>query len=301
MFDGIDELILPLPGLEPALHLYRDLMDFEVAIDRDAAPGLAELWSLPAPVTREVLLTKTGASGGSLRLVEVPGLPPASPAGRPDREGPYALDFYLRDAAAVEDRCIAGGEHFVSEAVHYSLPGTDIPVRERMLVQDESGLLHAFVQYRPRGTRCVLDQDPAQDTSEVVAAVFLTHRYPEARAFAQEVLGGHEYFRGRFAGPGVEQMLKLAPGEGFEGALYRGPTSANARLEFGEVIGGGHRPSDPVPRVVARIAVDDLDKVGEALAGGEHGHVTGRYEVDGTQHLGLVSIYGATFDLFARA
>ncbi|WP_110241594.1 hypothetical protein [Nocardioides gilvus] len=301
MFDGIDELVLPLHNLGSALHLYRDLMDFEVTHDREASPGLAQLWNLPSPVTREVLLTKPGASGGALRLAEVPGLPPASPAGRPDREGPYALDFYLRDAAAVEDRCTDGGAHFVSEAVRYSLPGTDIPVRERMLVQAESGLLHAFVQYRPRGTRCVLDQDPAQDTSEVVAAVFLTHRYEEARVFAREVLGGHEYFRGRFDGPGVEQMLELAPGEGFEGALYRGPTSANSRLEFGEAIPGGDRCADPVPRVVARIAVDDLDRVAEALAGGEHGRMTGRYEIDGVLHLGLASVYGATFDLFARA
>lgn len=300
MFDGIEELVLPLPRLGPALHLYRDLMAFEVALDREPDACVAELWNLPAPVTREVLLTKPGASGGSLRLVEVPGLPPATPAGRPDREGAYALDFYLRDAAAVEDRCIAGGAQFVSPAVHYCLPGTTIPVRERMLIQDESGLLHAFVQYRQRGTRCVLDQGSAQDTSEVAAAVFLTHRYDEARAFARDVLGGDEYFRGRFDGPGVEQMLQLSPGEGFEGALYRGPTSANARLEFGEAIAGGPRAPDPVPRVVARVAVDDLDRVAEMVADGQHGRVTGRHEIDGTAHLGLASLYGATFDLFAR-
>ncbi|MFC6152113.1 VOC family protein [Nocardioides yefusunii] len=299
MFDGIDELVLPVASLDEPLHLYRDLMGFTLASRHPASPHLAELWDLPAAVTEEVLLTKPGASGGALRLALTPGLPPADPAGRPDRAGPYALDFYLRDAAAVEDRCTTAGRRFVTEAVHYELPGTTIPVRERMLIQDDSGLLHAFVQHRPRGTRCVLDQAPAEDISEVAAAVFMTDRFEDARAFAREILGGQEYFVGRFDGPGVEAMLALDPGEGFIGALYRGATSANARLEFGEAITSERSP-DPVHRVIARVAVDDLDRVEAQLAGGVHGRVTGRHVVDGVSRLGLVSAYGAVFDLHQR-
>lgn len=299
MFDGISELVLPVADVDDLLPLYRDLMQFTVLQDEVAAPDLARLWDLPGEVTRTVRLGKPGASGGDVTLAQVPGLPAAVPAGRPDRVGPYALDFYLRDASAVEARCSAGGMQFVGGAVHYSLPGTDIPVRERMLRQDASGLLHAFVQYRPRGTRCVLDTESHQDTSEVVAAVFMTDRLPQARAFARDVLGAREYFTGRFDGAAVEAMLGLDPGEGFAAALYRGPTSANARLEFGEAI-ASPRPPDPVHRVVARVAVDDLDQVADQLADGLHGRVSARMTVDGTEHLGLVSHYGAVFDLVER-
>lgn len=305
MFDGIFEVVLPVPHAEGALTLYRDQMGFRVqedlAYEADSPRALAlqRLWGLPAAVVREVLLHKAGASGGAVRVVEVPGLAAPVPAGRPDRVGPYALDFYLRDAAGVEARLAAGGHEFTAEAVHYDLPGTTLPVRERMLKTPTSGLLHACVQYRPRGTRCVLDHAEHEDTSEVVAVVFLTDRFEEARAFARDVLGGHEYFAGRFDGPAVETMLGLAPGEGFAASLYRGPSSANARLEFGEVLPGGPDP-DPVPRVVARIEVDDLDRVFDALGDGRHGTVIADLVVDGRRHLGLVSHYGAVLDLTAR-
>lgn len=305
MFDGITEVVLPVPSTTAALALYRDQLHFQVATDQTHLPGstravaLQRLWDLPGPVTREVLLHKPGASGGAVRLAEVPGLPAATPAGGPDRLGPYALDFYLRDAAAVEARLESAGHEFTAEAVHYDLPGTTLPVRERMLKAPESGLLHACVQYRPRGTRCVLDRVEAEDTSEVVAVVFLTDRLAEARAFARDVLGGHEYFAGRFEGPAVERMLGLAPGEGFDAALYRGPTSANARLEFGEVLPGG-ADADPVHRVVARIEVDDLDRVVAALADGQHGRLCSDVEIDGRRQVGLVSHYGAVLDLVGR-
>lgn len=305
MFDGIHEVVLPVARAEGALELYRDRMGFRVEedlaheADSTRALALQRLWGLPGAVVREVRLHKPGATGGAVRVVEVPGLPHPSPAGRPDRIGPYALDFYLRDAAGVEARLAAGGHDFTAEAVHYDLPGTTLPVRERMLRAPASGLLHACVQYRPRGTRCVLDQVEHEETSEVVAVVFLTDRFEEAGAFARDVLGGQEYFAGRFDGPAVETMLGLDPGEGFAATLYRGPTSANARLEFGEVLPGGPDP-DPVPRVVARIEVDDLDRIVGALADGRHGTVTGDLEVDGRRHVGLASCYGAVLDLTAR-
>lgn len=300
MFDGIDHVVLPARDIEPLRQLYVELLGFaEVAVDDGLDPVWQQLWQLPAPPKRSAMLAKPRSAGGWIRLVEVADLPAPSPAQRPDRVGPYALDFYLRDAEAVERRVEEGGWTFRSPAVNYNLPGTTIPVRERMLEQPFSGLLHAFVQYRPRGTRCVIDQDPHEDTSEVVAAVFLTDRLEEATAFARDVLGAQQYFTGTFDGPAVEQLLGMAPGEGLRAALFRGPTSRNARLEFAEVLPGA--PSsrmDPVQRVVAACAVPDLDTLHAQLKTGEHGPVSGPVTVDGVRHLALASRYGAAFDFF---
>ncbi|MFS3126887.1 hypothetical protein ACLM5J_00620 [Nocardioides sp. Bht2] len=298
MFDGITELALPSSDPRSLVALYRDLMGF-VEVDTDDAPDAlyGALYGLPAAPVRTILLAKPGSSGGAIRILDVPMLPAASPAGRPDRNGPYALDFYLADPGPVEHAIVNQGWDFVTEPVHYDLPGTSIPVRERMLRQDESGLLHAFVQYRPRGTRCVIDQHPDTKVSEVVAAVFMTADLAGARDFATTVLGGAEYFTGRFDGPAVEQMLALSPGEGFEAALFRGPTSANARLEFAQTIPGGTLAPDPIPRVVAVCDLPDLDVVAAALADGKHGTVSADVVVDGRRQLGLASRYGAHFVL----
>ncbi|GGM54959.1 hypothetical protein GCM10011608_44830 [Micromonospora sonchi] len=299
MFDGIDHVVLPAADVEPLRRLYVELFGFtEVAVDDDPDPAWQQLWQLPAPPTRSVMLGKPRSAGGWIRLVEVPGLPPASPARRPNRVGPYALDFYLRDADAVEQRIEEGGWEFRTPAVYYNLPGTDIPVRERMLDQPLSGLLHAVVQYRPRGTRCVIDQDRQEDTSEVVAVVFMTDRFEEATAFARDVLGARQYFTGRFDGPAVEQMLGMAPGEGFAAALFRGPGSRNARLEFAEVLPDGEPRTDLVRRVVATCAVPDLDALHTLVKSGDHGETIGPVTVDGVRHLGLASSYGAAFDFF---
>lgn len=299
-FDGIAEVVLPVTSLERAVELYRDLLGFTVTREGSVPAEAEQLWGLPGRADREVLLTKPGATGGAVRLVSVPALTEPGPAGAPDRVGPYALDFYLRDAAAVEARLEAAGRRFVAPPVDYHLPGTTIPVRERMLVAEESGLLHACVQHRPRGTRCVLDASVREDASEVVAVVFLTDAFTDARAFARDVLGGQEYFVGRFDGPAVERMLDLPAGDGFVAALYRGPTSGNARLEFGEVIPGRNRPRDSATRVVARVEVDDLDRLEAVLRRGAHGRVTARVSLEGRDHLGLASRYGAVFDFTQR-
>lgn len=305
MFDGIDEIVLPASEIESLERLYVEQFGFSrvsTAILDD--PRWQMLWGLPLPPRRSMLLGKPRSSGGWIRLVEVPGLPSARPAGRPDRVGPYALDFYQRDAAGGEARIEEGGWEFRSPACHYLLPGTDIPVRERMLEQPVSGLVHASVQYRPKGTRCVLDHDEGEDISEVVAVVHFTDRFLQAKAFAVEVLGAQMYFEGRFDDPAVAQMLALEPGAGFAGALFRGPRSRNARLEFAERLEGGNRVADPVPRVISRCAVGDLESLATRLASGDHGHSTGimHLPVDGglDPRVGLRSVYGADFEFFER-
>lgn len=305
MFDGIDTVILPAADIASLESLYVDGLGFTKIADEPVHdPTWQALWGLPVAPTRTVLLAKPHSHGGWILLVEAPGLPPADGAGRPDRPGPYALDFYQRDAAGTEASLESAGWEFRSPATHYRLPGTDIPVRERMLEQPVSGLVHASVQYRERGTRCVIDHDPAERTSEVNAVVFMTDMFAQACSFAQDVLGGRKYFEGRFDDPAVAEMLGLDNGEGFAAALFRGPGSRNARLEFGETIPGGDRLADPVPRVIASCAIDDLDALAAAVADGAHGTTTGVLTAtDGsgtTRRLGLRTIYGASFEFFQR-
>lgn len=305
MFDGIDEVILPVAEMKTLQNLYEHLFGFTLISETELTdPNWQVLWGLPLPPTRTVLLAKPLSNGGWIRLVEVPGLPAASPAGRPDRPGPFALDFYLRDAQSSESRIETGGWNFRSPASFYNLPGTEIPVRERMLEQPISGLVHASVQYRPKGTRCVLDQDENEVISEVVAVVHFTDRIEEAKRFASEVLGAQLYFEGDFDDPAVAEILSLNPGEGFCVALYRGPQSRNARLEFAELLPGGTRQQDSIPRVISRCAIDDLERLAESLSPGEHGLSTGILFIDtpegSSQRLGLRSRYGADFEFFER-
>ncbi|MFB4309468.1 hypothetical protein [Actinomadura sp. GTD37] len=303
MFDGIDIVVLPVADTGPLRELYADAMGFEV-VERGPVrdPSLwSRLWGLPLPPAESVLLGKPGSEGGWIRLVGVPGLPAPDAAGAPDRPGAYALDFYLRDPAATEDAAGKRGWTFVADPVDYLLPGTRHPVRERMLDQTRSGLRHAFVQYREGRTRCVLGERPEADVSEVAAAVFATGDLPGARAFVTDVLGGRVYFSGRFAGPAVERLLGLAPGEGFDAVIARGPASRNARLEFiGHLAPRGPRPPHAYPRAVAGCAVDDLDALAARLATGAHGASTGVVETAEGRRLGLASRYGARFLFWQR-
>lgn len=258
-FDGLDLVVLPATGTDRLASLYVDVMGFElVHEDPDPDPAWTGLLGLSRPAERVVQLMKPGARGGSILLVETPGLPPGGTPGAPARRGPYALDFYVRDSNDIESRLERAGWSFTSEPIHYLLPGTQTPVRERMLVQDVSGLLHAIVQHRPMGTRSILGEDPDQDCSEVVAVVCLTPELDDARRFALEGLGGREYFAGAFEGPEIELMLSMEAGERLDAFLYRGPTSRNARLEF------AWRPSsDPgepaaTLRAVLGLRVDDM-------------------------------------------
>ncbi|GAA1846400.1 hypothetical protein [Actinomadura bangladeshensis] len=303
MFDGIDIVVLPAADIGPLLDLYADAMGFEVIEEGSVQePALrARLWGLPSPPAESVLLGKPQSKGGWIRLVEVPGLPRPDAAGLPDRPGPYALDFYLRRPDATEDAVGKQGWTFVSDPVDYLLPGTEYPVRERLLDQTRSGLRHAFVQYREGRTRCVLGERPEEDVSEVNAVVFATADLPGARAFVEDVLGGRIYFDDRFDGPGVEQLLGLAPGDGFDAVIARGPASRNARLEFLQhVVPAAHRPPHAYPRVVAGCAMDDLEALAARLAAGDHGASTGIVETAEGPRLGLRSRYGASFEFWQR-
>ena len=99
-------------------------------------------------------------------------------------------------------------------------------VHEGIVDQTHSGIIHATVGYRPRGTRCVLDSDEAATISEVVAVVFSSHRYDEAVAFVRDVLGGQPYLTGEFGGEQIERLLHLDPGELLPMTLFRGPGRA---------------------------------------------------------------------------
>lgn len=306
MFDGIDEVVLPTSDLVALDRLYRDLLGFTEVGGGPVSPSFGRLWGLPATPTRDVLLAKPGAAGGAIRLVEVPGLPPAGPPGPPDRCGPYALDFFLRDAVRTERMLEAHGVAFRSAAADYLLPGTDIPVHERIFDQAASGLIHATIQHRPFGTRCVLDAGSGtrpDDVSECVAVIAVTDDPAGAAAFATDVLGATRYFAGDFAGPDVMRMLHLHPADHLPIQLFRGRASRNARLEFATRRGPG-RPADPVPRVIATCRVDDLDHIAARLRDGAHGYSTGAITINQddrpTRRLCLRSRYGLVFDLVER-
>jgi catechol 2,3-dioxygenase-like lactoylglutathione lyase family enzyme len=303
MFDGIDHVVLPTSHLGDLLDLYAGVLGFEREADDTAPdPALAGLLGLRTAPTRVCRLVKPGSQGGSVVLAEVSGLPSLGSPGPPGRVGPYALDFYARDAAGLADRLEASGWSFTSGAVDYALPGTELPVREQMLVQHHSGLLHAIVQHRPRGTRSVLGEDQDQDCSEVVAVVCLTPHLDDARAFARDVLGGHEYFRGSFEGPAVETMLAMPAGQRLDAALFRGPRSRNARLEFAWSPGAGPSPAVTEDRVVLGLEVD-LPELVERIDEGDHGRLGPLVTADlfGTPRSGrlLRTPYGATFALLS--
>ncbi len=284
-FDGMDVLVLVVPDAEPLIELYGDLLGFDVAVDDAPDTTAASLLGAPGSVSRLVHLSRGPRVGGDILLAESgTATQPVMDAIAPRKRGVYALDFYLRDAAATEAKLAEGGWAFTSPAVHYDLPGTTIPVRERMLVQHHSGLLHALVQHRPKGTRSILGTEPDGYSSETVAVVVLTPDLAAARDFASVTLGGNEYLHGVFAGPAVEEMLDLLPGAGLEAALYRGPGSRNARLEFACPIdeGGAPLPLEPEGqrRVLAGLLVDHLDELVDRLLAGDHGVVGGTGELE---------------------
>ena len=301
-FDGIDEVVLPADDIRPLARLYAELFGFGEIGGGPVSPSFGRLWGLPLPPTRDVLLGKPGAAGGAIRLVEVPGLPPAAAPGPPDRIGPYALDFFLRDAVRTERHLESHGVVFRTEAAGYLLPGTDIPVHERIFDQPVSGLIHATIQHRPFGTRCVLDSEPFE-VSECVALIAVTDDPAGAAAFATGVLGARRYFAGNFAGADVMRMLQLHPADHLPIQLFRGPASRNARLEFATRRGPG-RTADPVPRAIATCRVSDIDAIGALLRDGRHGRSTGVITINQddqpTRRLCVQSRYGLVFDLVER-
>ena len=277
-FDGLDLVVLVVPDAAPLVELYHAGLGFEIEADAPPADeALALLLGLAEDPSRVVHLGRGSGVGGGIVVVECPAAAAAPLTVPRTRRGVYALDFYLRDAAATEQELTDDGWTFTSEAVHYDLPGTAIPVRERMLVQPHSDLLHAMVQHRPGGTRSVLGTDAQGWCSEVVAVVVLTGDLTGARRFAAEALGCEEYFAGTFDGPAMERMLGFEAGEGLEASLFRGPASRNARLEFARPVAPGGEPlplaDEPTRRrVLPGLLVEDLDATLERLSA--HGQVT---------------------------
>lgn len=306
VFDGIDEVVLPVADADALINFYASVLEFEVmASEADPDPALARLWSLPRAPRRTTLLGKEGSAGGWIRVAEVPGLASPLPAGRPDRNGAYALDFYLRDPIVTE---AAAERWYPNRGVPawYPLPGRpDAMVHEGFFDQTHSGLAHATVGYRPRGTRCVLDSHPNATVSEVVAVVFSTHRFKEAVAFVRDVLGGEAYLADEFGGEQIEALLGLSPGETLPMTLFRGPQSRNARLEVCHARKARPaRPDERVPRAIATIALPELDEVAEILADGRYGPSTGVCDVrqDGvtTRRIGIHTVHGLSLDLVER-
>lgn len=307
MFDGIDHVTLFGPDLEGLLRLYRDHLGFTETDRHEAAPGsdLHRLWRLPDTPLDVRSLAKPGASGGSMRLVGVPGLRADDTPRSMARPGPFAIDFYVRDLPGLHARLADAGYGFRSAPVRYPLFGAGFEVDE-VLLEAPLGLVHAFVEYLPGRHRCVLGQDDDASVSEVVAAITVVDDVEEGLGTLRDALGGQVYFDEVFQGPDVEHLIGLPEGSAFRAVLLRGRERRNARAELMQTVpraAPDARADGLHPGVVLSVGVDD---VGEVLAGLPAGaEVVGPLRPDGGPHDGRIvatvwTRWGAVLELVSR-
>jgi catechol 2,3-dioxygenase-like lactoylglutathione lyase family enzyme len=265
VFDGVDPVTLCTPEAAQAVALYRDGLGFEV-ISESVWPAhpWRQVWKLPTgPDLQVVELGKPRAHGGGIRIVSVPELPVVHGGRLPNRPGPYAWDFYVRDMKASVKRIKDLGWTFRSEPQKYPLFGQDFEVTEVML-EGPQGLIHALVEYIPGQHRCVLGVDDSEDTSEMVAFVVVVDSIDAPRAAMVDGLGADIAMDETFSGPEVERLLDLPPGSAFQMVLMRGPSRRSARFELLESI-GGETLSAGIPHVIAPMPFADLDEAIGAL------------------------------------
>lgn len=232
MFDGIDQVVIFTHDAAQAIHLYVDHLGFQLGgwVEHSTDSVYSALWGLPAGRVRHQVLTKPGAAGGHLRIVEAPALS-QQPAASLARPGPLSIDFYVRDLQGMFADLTRDGFSFTSPPVRYELFGTGFAVDE-VLLRGPGGFLHALVDYLPNQHRCVLGHRMDQRSSEVVAAITATGDIEVALSTTRDVLGGRPYFDQIFRGPEIDAMLELQPGSAFRAVLLRGPTRRNARIEL---------------------------------------------------------------------
>ena len=261
MFDGIEQVSLFVTNAGPSLRLYCEYLGFNVISQETLTDTLyRNLWGLPA--TGEplgvTLLGKEGASGGWIRLIEVPDLPPRASRRSAHEPGAFALDFYVRGVRDLYDRLIGAGYEFRSPPLEYELPGTGLPVTE-VFLEGPGGLLNAFVEYVPDRHRCVLGSRPTYLVSEVAAAVTIVEDVDEGLELVSGALGGTVYLDQVFTGPEVAELLDLPSASRFRMALVRGPHSRNARIELMEAVPGpAEGPRAPPARMMFGWRVPDL-------------------------------------------
>lgn len=261
MFDGISHLVLCAADTAPLRVLYRDHLGFEEQqhLTLTGASPYHRLWRLPDAPLEITTLGKPGATGGELRLVSCPALPPPPGPRTMQTPGPFALDLYVRDLPGLYRRLRDAGYRFRSEPVSYPLFGTDFSVDE-VLLEAPLGFVHAMVEYLPGQHRCLLGQHEDVQVSEFVAAITVVPDVEQALATLRDALGGQVYFDEVFQGPAVESLLDLPPGSAFRAVLLRGPGRRNARAEVMQTVADAP-PAAPRlhPYLLLSIPVDDLD------------------------------------------
>lgn len=232
-FDGVDQVVLFTPDVGGALRLYGGHLGFEI-VSREVVDGPAwgALWRLPAvPDRLEVtLLDKPGSRGGQIRLVGVPGMPPAAPR-QFILQGLFAFDFYVRDVPQLFDELRADGYRFKSEPLTYAMPGAATEITE-CLLEGPQGIWHSFINYLPDAHRCLLASQPDQRVSEVAAVVQIVDNVDQAIDAFQRGLGGRKYYDQIFGNAVINRIVGLDPGSSFRVVLVRGATSRNARIEL---------------------------------------------------------------------
>lgn len=272
MFDRVELIVLPVRDATRDLRLYRDHLGFEERGGWSVGERsvLHDLWRLPPGPLRLTELAKPGVDGGSLLVIEHPGLPAARPRSMA-LPGPFALDLYVRDLRGLVDRLIADGFAFLSDPVHYPLFGTDFSVDE-VILRAPSGLVHALVEWLPDRHRCILGDRPDESVSEIVAVVTLTDDVDEGLVTMRDVLGGSVYLDTVFHGPPIERLLSLPEGTSVRAALLRGASRGNARYELMVTTPGlapalGEEPESPrsSPAAVPVVRVSSLEDAVAAL------------------------------------
>jgi catechol 2,3-dioxygenase-like lactoylglutathione lyase family enzyme len=241
----IQRMVLPCRDVAKSLSVYRDVLGFSVS--QQSADGVVDL-------------DQSGADGGGIRLVPVPG-PPVARASLAC-PGPYGMTIYTMELDDVLDEL---GRAIGTEpiGITYPFPGTGQPVREGT-VSGPDGINIFMVEYDPSRHRCRLTDSGDDRVSEIVAVGFVVSDVDDAVGRHEEALGATTYMNTRFGGPGVERMNGLNPGEELHVAFLKGVHPGSARLELlgqtGELRAGdgqveGVRVTCLVPDALARATV----------------------------------------------
>jgi catechol 2,3-dioxygenase-like lactoylglutathione lyase family enzyme len=304
VFDGIGSTTLFGPDLDELVALYVGHLGF-AEVGRWDLPDTGPYhrrWRLPPGPLEIRDLHKVGATGGGLRLVGAPSLPPPAAPRTMHRPGPFALDLYVRDLRQLHQRLSAAGYRFRSEPVRYPLFGTDFEVDE-VLLEAPLGFVHALVEFLPGRHRCVLGVRPEEEVSEIVAVIHVVEDVEVALGLVRDVLGGQVYLDEVFHGETVERLIGLPSGSRFRATLLRGPDRRNARAELMSTVPHAASEVEPArthPYLALTIPLPALDPVLARLAADDAAPEPVEFEEGpdaGRRVATLWTGWGATLDL----
>jgi catechol 2,3-dioxygenase-like lactoylglutathione lyase family enzyme len=208
-----------VPGCDQVARAWRALSGYQQVAAYEVPADLAALWGSPAGQhPRAVLLAAPGSTGGLLRVAEGTGHHPRQlPVSHP---GPFAIEFFSRDADEVADRAAATpGITLISPPASYDLQAIGSG-RCRSLVLHAPGGLWMFVTtiqwVPPPRALPVTAQLVGPAVNMPVAAV----RQGPAVAFWRDLLGLPIRFDGPVADPAVNKIMLAPEGWAFHDTVF---------------------------------------------------------------------------------